>query len=106
MLLYLDSSPSNQAAHFLSFQHLAESHVPTVPSAMLCLKVIISITHVRAGDMRFITCLPLHGLLSTLKACIGWPKKYHLSPHKRNYEIQVRSTYQIKKKLTSVFYYF
>lgn len=52
-------------------QHLAESYVPSAPSSVIGLKVIISTTHIRAGDMSFIPCLPLYRLLFSPKMSVS-----------------------------------
>lgn len=58
VLQHLDSSMYNQAAHFLSHSTPCNCCVPTARNAVICLEVIISVTYMRATDMRVILCLP------------------------------------------------
>lgn len=54
--------------------HLADSRVPTVPSAMICLEVIISIPHIKAWGMKLITGLPFtQTSFFILNACVSCP---------------------------------
>lgn len=52
----------NKAIHLLSHSTPGNLCMPAVHSAMICLAVIISITHIRVKDMSFITGFPFFHL--------------------------------------------